>query len=146
MAWALAGCGSSPGTWSPPGAELPELELVASAVDCDVDASSWTITAEATSFTGGASTVWTADGIYVELHPVPVVRSAPDGTGDELEGLFPIVTDWRLATNAKTSLSCADAPTIAVVLLDPDGGVAGCAVHGDEPELLREAAPAACFR
>ncbi|MEQ1502000.1 MAG: hypothetical protein ABMB14_07200 [Myxococcota bacterium] len=125
------GC-APPALNDPPTPVAPHTPAItAFAVDCDLDAGSWSVAVEADGFTGGGVTFWTTDLVYLERHVVNVVASAPDGSRDELLLGLGIVSDWRDQTpNASTVFTCADAPTVSFGLLDADGAVVECRATG----------------
>lgn len=129
----LGGC-VTPGPFGDHGA--PPEDIVAPtlsgwSIDCEVDAGVWSLAFDATSWTGGAVTVWTNDLVYIERHAVLATASAPDGTSEHLAATLPIVKDWRdQAPNVSTVFTCADAPSIALTLLDVDGAIVDCRFVG----------------
>lgn len=67
-----------------------ELSIV-----CDGAAGTWTITADADAWTGGGTLTLSADGDYVEAHPVNSTDAALDGTSDHLAGSLSVAADFR---------------------------------------------------
>jgi hypothetical protein len=116
----------------------PDLEppVIASfALSCDLDASQWTLEAEATSWTGGGTSFWTVDGEYVEEHVVDTVAYEPDGSGETLRAEIAIVSDWRLLAPRNTAFTCAEDPDVIFLLSDRDGGDADCRTSGPDPAV-----------
>lgn len=143
---ALLACRGTPEPVPADTAHVPPVapQIVESWARCDVDSSSWSVHIESDTFSGGARALFTADGKYVENHGVNVVFSNEDGSGDLLESSYPIVGDWRLANPAKVALSCADDPSVALILWDTDGVAQDCAIHGDPALFATINAAAPC--
>jgi hypothetical protein len=142
-----AGC-PAPGPFGEANEPPEPLEVPAIAsfsATCDVDAAMWTVTAELTSWSGGAVTDWSGDLVYIERHAVLAVASAPDGTGETLLLELPIVGDWRMqAANQSTIFTCADAPSIAFALLALGGGVVECRTIGELGDALAASPTLGC--
>jgi len=135
LAFLLVGClppDQTPRPWKIAQLETPEIS--ASELYCDVDAAKWELEVEATSWTGGGSTVWTVDGVYTETHRVNSFSAAADGSEDLLKLSLNIVADWREAKNGSaTTFVCAADPNVVFVLKDTDGAVVDCAAYGPDP-------------
>lgn len=133
LALGLAGC-PLPGPFGqhPPPVEVGPPELVSIELLCDPDKDGWKLAATSTGFSGGGQSQWTEDGRYVELHTVPVVSSAVDGSAESLSLSLAIVPDWRLQVDgASTVFTCGDAPSVSFALLDATGEFAACATFAD---------------
>jgi hypothetical protein len=133
----LAGCVRN-GRLAETGAD-PVLRTPAIAsftVRCDADDADWRIDATADGITAGATSVWSADGLYVEVHEVPVSSSREDGTEDVLVLELAIEADWREAKPDKsTAFTCLSGVAVGLALRAPDGSVADCSFHGDASVL-----------
>jgi len=104
---------------------------------CDVDASTWTVDAEADAWSGGITSFWT-DGVIEEVHPVRVIASSPEGDLDTLRAVFDVVLDWReVSPGSSTSFRCGQGVATRFVLLDQAGDPADCWTEGD-PTLLAD--------
>lgn len=99
---------------------------------CDDDDERWRLDLTTAAWTGGAELLWTADGAWVEAHPVRSISAAPDGSDDILSLTLDQVGDWRQALpGSSTALYCSDAPASLTVVYDPEGRVADCVWRGD---------------
>ncbi len=103
---------------------------------CDAEAGRWKLTLHASSWTGGATSAWTVDGSYVELHRFDQKSWAGDGSHERLELTLPIVDDWREVTDNSTVFTCAQAPSGVLHLADLDGVVVDCRSWGPNPEIF----------
>jgi hypothetical protein len=132
LALALSACSSSGLSRKPkPPPDPPPPEIAALSFDCDVDAGNWTLTVEATAWTGGGVAVLTRDLQYVEEHAVNATASAPDGLGEDLALVLSIVSDWRAQADGRSTVfTCAQAPTLGFTLLGLDGEAAECWLEG----------------
>jgi hypothetical protein len=123
----------------------PPPQIAVFAFDCDIDAGIWTLTAEATAWTGGGVAVLTRDLQYVEEHAVTATASAPDGTREDLELVLGIVSDWRAqAAGRSTVFTCAQEPTLGFTLLGIDGEAADCRLVGPLAAQVAELPDVAC--
>lgn len=132
-ALALAGCLPLPrtpiDTATPPPGEPPAL--VSHDLACDVDRDLWTLTVEATAPTGGGTSFWTRDGVYLERHPVVAAVTQPDGAGETLTLLLSVATDWRTQKpGVSTAFGCASDASVRFVLLATDGAAVDCFDEG----------------
>lgn len=99
---------------------------------CDVDEGAWSLAVEASSWSGGGALWLTADGRYVEEHPVRVLRDQADGSGETLGLELAIASDWRdAASGSSTAFLCANAPAFRFFLEDRSGEVADCRYDGE---------------
>lgn len=114
--------------------EPPTIESLD--VVCDADRGRWTLTIDATAWTGGATTAWTSDGTYVELHDFSTESYADDGSYEVLVMTLSIVEDWREAAASSTVFLCTEEPSLVLSLRGTDGEQADCATWGPNPELL----------
>ena len=136
---ALAGC-VMPGPFGDRASDvvLVTPEISDFGLDCDVDRGVWTLTIEATSWTGGADSWWTLDGVYVEEHGIDTVAYEPDGSGESLRAEIAVVADWRQLADRNTAFTCADGPNVLVQLADLDGLEVDCRASGPDPALWAE--------
>ncbi|MEZ4238606.1 MAG: hypothetical protein R3F59_21140 [Myxococcota bacterium] len=141
----LAGCGPGFLAGSHPQVVLAPPTIASFRWDCDLDAGTWTLTAEATSWTGGGEAVITRDLTYVELHDVRATESAPDGSAETLQLVLSIVSDWRAqASGRSTVFTCGQDPTVAFTLLDTSGEPVDCVVEGPVAERLAKRPEVQC--
>lgn len=112
---------------------VPRIE--AFEVVCEPDTTTWTLTVLTDAWTGGATSWWTADGVYLEKRSIPSVASAEDGSWDQLQATVSLADDWREVGSSRTAFSCADPVNLHVVVNRLDGEPADCAVFG--PDLTR---------
>ena len=112
--------------------------LISFSVSCEPEAALWSIRATADAWTGGADTLWTVDGVYVERHSLPSVSVLADGTGDNLSADYPIVVDWREASDSRTAFLCADDPTLVMQLFDLAGRQVACRFWGANPTIFEQ--------
>jgi hypothetical protein len=122
-----------PGPSGRPGAPapVPTPALVSSSLDCDADASRWTLLATADSWTGGGLSAWSQDLVYIEQHDVVAVASAPTPTEEELRLELGIVSDWRAQDDdSSTIFTCADTPIVVFTLLSLEQEPVECWVTG----------------
>lgn len=110
--------------------------LDAASVVCDAEEARWELELRATAWTGGATTAWTVDGAYIELHDLDRVSWEPDGTYEILALTLPIVDDWREVTDDSTVFTCASDPSGVVTLQDVDGATVACRAWGPDPDRL----------
>lgn len=133
----LVGC-AMPGPYGvrdPEPVEVLPPAIASFAVDCDVDDGQWTVEVEATAWTGGGTSWWTVDGVYVEEHGIDPVATEPDGAGETLEATISVVVDWRLASARNTAFACSDDPNVLFELKDLDGNGVDCRVVGPDPAI-----------
>jgi len=103
---------------------------------CDIDAAKWELEVTATAWTGGATTVWTADEVYAETHLVSSFEAKRDGSEDVLKLSLRIVSDWREANNGgATAFRCAEDPDVIFALKGADGAIVECQTFGPNPDL-----------
>lgn len=111
--------------------------ITAATVACDDATATWTFTAKTDAWTGNGDVRFSADGAYVEVHPLMSVSAAADGSADALALALAVVADWRdVVTGARTAFNC-DAPDLAGVLRvrTADGAsVSDCRAFGAAPE------------
>src|SRR6185436_4887493 len=70
-------------------------QITALDLACDVEGEKWTLSASASSWTGGGTLWFTEDGEYVEKHTVRTKSAEPDGSAETLGADIGIVSDWR---------------------------------------------------
>lgn len=127
-----------------PAGEPPTLStprIVEASLTCDADDAAWTLEVLADAWTGGGVSVWTVDGVYVEVHKVLSVVAAADGSADELLLELGIVEDWReAASGATTNFSCPTDPNVVFVLDDVHGDPVDCRAWGPDPSVWEQVA------
>lgn len=117
---------------------VPTLETVT--VVCDVDAATWTAKAHATSWTGGGRLLLTRGDDYFEAHAVNAIRSAADGSSEDLRLEIDVVDDWReQGAGSSTVFGCAPATSWRFLLYDLEGEAVDCREQG--LDLFPERAP-----
>lgn len=130
----------------PPQVTPQPPDVLAVYAACDRRAGVWQVLLDTGGWVGEATTWWTADGRYVESHPMRSVGYAPDGSGEELYLELTIAPDvFRVEEGASTALSCGADPAIRLTVASPDGPVHACVDLGgpfDEWDAVR--GPAAC--
>ena len=138
MIAALLSACAAPGPYgaAPGPLELAVPEILSFRVDCEVDAGTWIVEVETSSWTGGGTTWWTTDALYVEKHPITTLSYEPDGSGETLLQEIAIVDDWRLAGPKDTSFTCADEPNVVFHLSDVEGNAADCRAYGPAPAIF----------
>ena len=100
--------------------------VTASSLTCDLAAARWTLSLE-TSGWGSASSLWSSDGVYIEVRAVPSVAHAPDGTGESFLLTLTVVPDFRdLDLRTGTALPCGADPAVRVIVDDVDGAPVDC--------------------
>ena len=132
----LTGCIQAKGVDTSVQPTLTDPKILSFSVQCDVDKGNWTLTAEASSWTAGATSVWTADSAYTEVHFVPSVWFARDGSHDSLSVTLSISEDWRdTKPGTSTAFLCGQNPSGNLWLLNADQEQVDCRQWGD-PEVL----------
>ena len=133
----LAAACAMPGPYGrpPPEPELASPRIASYALDCDLDAETWTLSVEATSWSGGGKSYWTVDGAYVEEHVVDAISYEPDGTGESLLAEIGVVADWRLLGPRSTAFTCGDDPDVLFRLWDLEGEPVDCRTSGPDPAV-----------
>lgn len=119
-----------------PDVTLRSPTLESASVVCDGEGAKWELELRVTAWSGGATTAWTVDGDYVELHDLVRASWEPDGSFEILSLTLPIVDDWREVTDTSTVFTCGADPSGALELYDPDGAVVACRAWGPSPELF----------
>ena len=124
---------------------LTDPEITTLTWACDVDAGQWSLGVEASSWSGGGALWLTSDGVYVERHPVRVLRDEADGSGETLGLDLAVVSDWRdQASGSSTAFLFANAPAFRFVLDDRAGEPADCRADGDVAVWSRVVDAPAC--
>jgi hypothetical protein len=110
---------------------------------CDDHAERWQLDVSATSWTAGATLWLSVNQRYIEQHTVPSVAHAPDGSLDELRLRLDMEADWRAVNpGSSTAFSCLVRPNGTLIVWDPDGQAAACALfdegvqHPDVPDCI----------
>jgi hypothetical protein len=134
----LVACSSVPSdSASDAVAARPAPSITAATIACDDATATWSFTVETDAWTGNGDVRLSADGAYVEVHPLSSISAAADGSNDALALELAVVADWRdVVTGARTAFNC-DAPDLAGVLRvrTVDGSaIADCRAFGVTPE------------
>lgn len=83
-------------------------------------------------WTQGGRLWLTRDGRYAEVHPIPSVAAAPDGSEDRLGLTLSIAADWRAARpGSSTAFLCEPAPDALLAIFDRQGALADCTSLGE---------------
>jgi hypothetical protein len=115
-----------------PPAQHDTPEIAEFNVRCDVDRAMWILQATATAWTGGGRLWMSRDAAYVEQHPVRAVRSAADGSAEDLRLELDFVSDWReQSAGASTAFVCEPPTAWRFVLFDLSGAPVDCRGDGD---------------
>lgn len=131
----FAACRIPPASVPDPTVQLTPPELSEVSLTCDDDARRWTLEAQATSWTGGGRlTLASGSSPYTEVHEVPSIAAAADGSGDRLRLRLSIAEDWRDASpGTSTAFLCSEPPAEAWLLLDdPDGNEVDCRILDED--------------
>ena len=111
--------------------------ILSAKADCDEAEAEWSFQAKTDAWTGNGQVLLSADGVYIERHPMFSTSAAADGSADTLELGLGIVPDWRDVTlGASTVFNCG-APALTGILRvwTQDGEAqAACRVFGEAPE------------
>ncbi len=121
--------------------------ITAATLACDADAGKWTLDMTLAGWSGGATSAWTADGTYVELHDLSRVAWQADGSGETLKLTLTIADDWReVEPGKRTVFTCTEDPSGVVEVRDPSGAVVDCRGWGPDPALFADLpdTPAPC--
>lgn len=130
----VAGCQApSPTTTTTPPVPGPP-EVASLTVECDPEASRWTLVLETTAWTGGVTTDWTVDGVYLERHDLDGIAYREDGSLERLRLRASIVSDFRKQAQGRTAFTCTSDPDILLVVTDLEGTPTDCRAIGPMPE------------
>jgi hypothetical protein len=117
--------------------EYAEPAIVDASATCVVEDALWTFLASADAWTGNGQVVLSADGDYVERHPMYSNGAAFDGTSDSLKLALGVAPDFRNVVLGSTTVFNCDAEGLTGVLqvYARDGrSVADCRAFGDRPD------------
>lgn len=115
--------------------------ITTATVDCDRDAGRWSFAVTTDAWTGNGQVVLSADGVYVERHPMYSSKAAADGTSDRLELTLDVVPDWRdVALGDSTVFNCNTSALAGVLRVWSRDGEdeADCRAFGDTPERFAD--------
>ena len=129
-----------------PPVSLVPPEITEATLICDAERARWELDLVVRAWTGGATSAWTADGEYVEIHEFDRKSWADDGSREALSLSMPIVDDWREVSGNSTAFTCAQDPSGVLEVYDTHGAVSDCRYWGPDPALLDELddTPAPC--
>lgn len=117
--------------------EEPVPLLTEASVDCDLEAGRWRVELTTAGWTGGATSAWTTDGEYVELHELIRTAWAEDGTQEDLTLTLAIAEDFlEVEAGSSTAFTCGQDPSGVVEVRDRSGEVVDCRAWGPEPTLF----------
>jgi hypothetical protein len=126
--------GRAPPDWTPP-------SIASADVGCDVGDARWSFAVGTERWTGNGQVLLSADGAYIERHPMFSVGAVSDGSEDALALELGVVGDFRnVVLGATTAFNC-ETPGLTGVLrvFTRDGDtVADCVAFGDAPERWAE--------
>lgn len=111
--------------------------ITSATVDCSVTDAEWTFRVDADAWTGNGQLFLSADGTYVERHPMYSNGAAYDGTSDTLRLTLATVPDFRdVVLGGSTAFACGDAGVTGVLQINERDGrtVADCRAFGEAPE------------
>lgn len=130
--------GCSPGDDAQlPGPSTEPPAITSAAVTCTPEHARWRFQVTTDAWTGNGQVLLSADGIYVERHPIFSQSAAPDGTSDTLDLTLSVQPDWRdVNPGSSTVFNCRE-PDLAGILrvFTRDGAAeADCRAFGIAPE------------
>lgn len=132
----LLGCGSPWDDTAAPKVVLTTPLIDTTSLTCDADKAKWTLDLTTTSWTQGASSAWSIDGTYVEIHDLEQQYWAADGSSETFELSLSIVDNWDNQKDGKSTIyTCGSAPQIMLVVLGDNNTVTDCRDWGSEPDL-----------
>lgn len=133
LALTVIGCRLPPGAGPDLGSFVdaePEIEQLS--WSCRSQQARWELELQTSGWTSGALLWLTRDGEYAELHTVPSIAAAPDGSEDRLRLQLSIASDWRSARPGQsTAFLCEPPPDGLLVVLDTANRVSACAALGE---------------
>lgn len=130
--------GRAPPEWVAP-------SLVTATADCSAADEQWSFTATTDAWTGNGQVYLSADGAYVERHPMYSNGAAYDGSADSLRLVLGMVEDFRdVVLGASTAFNCGTPDVAGVLQVNERDGrtVADCRAFGVAPERWEEWEPA----
>lgn len=137
----LAGCAPLDQDTGRPAPTYEDPVIVEASAVCDVAAARWSFEVTTQAWTGNGQVLLSADGTYIEKHPMFSVGAAADGSSDALALSLSVVRDFRdVVAGTSTAFNC-DAAGLAGVLRvydRPGDAVADCRGFGDSPERWAE--------
>ncbi len=87
--------------------EATDASITSLSIACDGGTGVWTIDAETDAWSGGGRLTLSADGAYVEVHPIRSVDAALDGSSDHLHAELSVVGDFRdVSVGGSTWFNC----------------------------------------
>jgi len=137
----LAGCGAEPDLeWNAP-TPFFEGEPTITQVDwgCDLDEMEWVFEVKTEQWSGEAWLRMAKSTEYAELHRMPSVEAAGDGSEDRLKLSLNIAQDWRAASSgSSTAWRCRDVDvlTYMITVYDTQGdAVTDCRTWGADTSI-----------
>ena len=135
------GCGYTPPDVTRTAPEWTVPAIVTATAECSAADAYWAFEATTDAWTGNGQVVLSADGAYVEAHPMYSVGAAGDGSADSQRLALAIIPDWTdVAPGGTTAFNC-DAEAISGVLrvYTRDGNaVADCRAFGVDPARWKQ--------
>lgn len=148
MLLALLACAAPPIDTGRTPIEYVSPAITVASAACDPNDPGWTFEVATDAWTGNGQVYLSADGAYVERHPMYTVGAAYDGTSDALRLVLGIAVDFRdVVAGSTTVFNCnAEALTGVLQVFERDGRtVADCRAFGEAPERWKEwSASVAC--
>lgn len=87
--------------------EATDASITSLTVMCEGGSGVWTIDANTDAWSGGGQLTLSANGTYVEAHPIPSVDAALDGSSDHLHTELAVVADFRdVSVGGSTWFNC----------------------------------------
>lgn len=148
MLLALLACAAPPVDTGRAAIEYTSPAITAASAECDTYEPGWTFEVATDAWTGNGQVYLSADGAYVERHPMYTVGAAYDGTADALRLELGVAADFRdVVAGSTTVFNCSAAALTGVIqVFERDGRtVADCRAFGEAPERWKEwSASVAC--
>jgi len=106
---------------------------------CELDDMEWTFEVETEQWTGAGWIRMAKSAAYSELHRLPSVEAAGDGSTDRLRLTLNVAQDWRAATSGRsTAWRCRDEGvlTYMITVYSTDGeAVTDCRTWGADTSM-----------
>lgn len=137
----LCGCAPLGQDTGRPAPSWEDPVIVEATAACDVAAARWSFEVATEGWTGNGQVLLSADGSYIEKHPLYSVGAAADGSTDELALGLAVVRDFRdVVVGTSTAFNCDAVGLTGVIRVYDRAGdrVADCRAFGASPERWAE--------